>query len=141
MPRSKSSRRRRRRRRASTRPRRTSSTHSPECASLERKPIFATERNSDSTRLLRWRFARLGIERNLNRLIFLDKSGFNLSMTRVCSRAPSRDRLRDDLPKNWGDGITSIAGLRLTDIVAPMLIRGSLTGDAFLGSMRDFAIP
>ena len=91
--------------------------------------------------MLRWHYAQLGLECYSGRLIFFDESGLNLSMARLYGRAPTCERVLDDVPKNWGESITLIAGLSDDGMIAPMLIRGSLTGDAFIGYVRDFVAP
>ena len=107
----------------------------------KKKTIFATERESDSTRLLRWHFARLGLEKALEKLIFFDESGLNLSMTRAYGRAMSSARVLDTTPKNWGESITLIAGIRLGGLVAPMMMIGSLTGPAFIDYIERCVVP
>lgn len=91
--------------------------------------------------MLRWHFARLGLEALADRLIFFDESGLNLSMTRLYGRALSHQRVLDDTPKNWGDSITLIAGIRRTGLVAPMMMVGSLTGVAFVDYVERFVVP
>jgi transposase len=91
--------------------------------------------------LLRWHFARLGLESAGNRLVFFDESGLNLSMARLYGRAPSHERVLDDVPKNWGDSITLVAGMRASGLVAPMLVIGSMTGLAFADYIRRCVAP
>jgi transposase len=62
-------------------------------------------------------------------------------MARAYGRAPSSERVFDDVPKNWGDSFTLIAGLSERALIAPMLIRRSLTGDAFVGYLRECVAP
>lgn len=66
------------------------------------------------------------------RLLFIDETGINLSMTRTHARTPEGRRAVDSVPKNWGDNVTVTAALTLDDgIVAPMMLRGPMTGRAF----------
>jgi len=62
-------------------------------------------------------------------------------MTRAYGRAPSNARVLDATPKNWGESITLIAGIRLSGLVAPMLMRGSLTGPAFIDYVERCVVP
>lgn len=62
-------------------------------------------------------------------------------MTRAYGRAPAGTRVLDATPKNWGDSITLIAGIRLDGLVAPMLIVGSLTGPAFIDYVERCVVP
>lgn len=91
--------------------------------------------------MLRWHFARLGLESLVSRLVFFDESGLNLSMARLYGRAPSCERVLDDVPKNWGDSITLVAGMRASGLVAPMLVVGSMTGVAFADYIRRCVAP
>lgn len=47
----------------------------------------------------------------------------------------------DATPKNWGDSITLIAGIRQSGLVAPMLMVGSLTGPAFIDYVERCVVP
>jgi transposase len=62
-------------------------------------------------------------------------------MARFYARAPSHQRVLDDVPKNWGDSVTLIAGMRASGMVAPRLIIGSLTGPAFADYVRTCVVP
>lgn len=62
-------------------------------------------------------------------------------MTRAYGRAPKSERVLDSAPKNWGQNYTLIAGLCERGMIAPMLLTGSLTGDAFVGYMRELVAP
>jgi transposase len=65
------------------------------------------------------------------RLLFIDETGINLSMTRTHARTPMGERAVDAVPKNWGDNVTVTAALTLDGIVAPMMLRGAMTARAF----------
>ena len=69
--------------------------------------------------------------RRAARLIFIDETGINLSMTRTHARAPAGVRAVDAVPKNWGDNITVTAALTLDGIVAPMMLYGAMNARAF----------
>jgi transposase len=118
-------------------------SHTPSrgSGSREKKTLFATEREGDAARLLRWHFARLGLENAVDRLVFFDESGLNLSTGRLYGRAPSHQRVLDDVPKNWGDSITLVAGMRASGLVAPMLVVGSMNGAAFADYVRCCVAP
>jgi transposase len=92
-------------------------------------------------KLAREQFRALGLERQVERLIFLDESGINLSMARTCARAPRGERAQGDVPKNWGDSVTLCAGISLRGIVAPLYLHGSLTGEIFDAYVEQFLVP
>ena len=83
----------------------------------------------------RRRFVRRG-----RRLIFFDESGINLSMTRAYGRAPAGVRAEGFVPKNWGDSTTLAAGLSPDGIVAPLILRGSMTSEVFEGYVEQFVV-
>ena len=62
-------------------------------------------------------FWRLKTLRQASRLVFLDETGVNLSMTRAYARAPSGERAVAAVPKNWGDSVTVVAALTLDGII------------------------
>jgi transposase len=62
-------------------------------------------------------------------------------MARLYGRAPSHQRVLDDVPKNWGDSITLVAGMRASGLVAPMLVVGSMNGPAFADYIRRCVAP
>lgn len=98
-----------------------------------KKDLHATERDRDDVKLLRWLFRRERFEAFAHRLLFFDESGINLAMTRTSARAPRGERAHGDAPKNWGDNVSLAAGIGLRGLVAPLMLRESMTGAA-LGS-------
>ena len=74
---------------------------------------------------------RRTVIRRAARLIFIDETGINLSMTRAYARTPAGERAVDAVPKNWGDNITVTAALTLEGIVAPMMLYGAMNARAF----------
>jgi transposase len=74
-------------------------------------------------------------------VLFLDECGVNLAMTAVYAWAPRGERAVGSAPKNWGDNITLAAALGLEGIVAPLMLRGSMDGEAFSGYIEQFVAP
>lgn len=62
-------------------------------------------------------------------------------MTRTYARAPKGQRAHGDTPKNWGDSISLAAGIGLRGLVAPLMLRGSMNGDAFEAYVEQFVLP
>jgi transposase len=62
-------------------------------------------------------------------------------MTRHYARAPIGERAHGDAPKNWGDSVSLVAGIGLRGLVAPLLLRGSLTGEACEAYVEQFVVP
>jgi transposase len=90
---------------------------------------------------LRWLFRHEGFETLADRLLFFDESGINLAMTRTHARAPKGQRAHGDVPKNWGDSVSLAAGIGLRGLVAPLMLRGSMTGDTFEAYIEQFVLP
>lgn len=65
-----------------------------------------------------------------SRLVFIDESGVNLSLTRAEGRAPRGERVVDDVPGSRWENFSVIAALRSTGIVAPMILPGAMNGEA-----------
>ena len=51
------------------------------------------------------------------------------------------ERLVSDAPMGHWETVTFIAGLRNTGIVAPMLIKGAMNGEAFLAYIKQCLVP
>jgi transposase len=62
-------------------------------------------------------------------------------MTRTYARAPKGQRAHGDAPKNWGDSVSLAAGIGLRGLVAPLMLRGSMNGDAFEAYVEQFVLP
>jgi transposase len=56
-------------------------------------------------------------------------------------RNPRGERLVSDAPMGHWERVTFIAGLRQTGIVAPMLIKGAMNGEAFLAYIEQCLVP
>jgi transposase len=74
-------------------------------------------------------------------LLFLDECGVNLAMTALYAWAQRGERAVGSAPKNWGDNITLAGVLGLEGIVAPLMLRGSMDGEAFVGYIEQFVAP
>lgn len=62
-------------------------------------------------------------------------------MTRRYARSPQGLRAYGDAPKNWGDSVSLAAGIGLRGLIAPLMLRGSMTGDAFHAYVEQFIVP
>ena len=62
-------------------------------------------------------------------------------MTRRYARAPRGERAHGHAPKNWGDSVSLAAGIGLRGVVAPVMLRGSMSGDAFEGYIEQMVLP
>ena len=65
------------------------------------------------------------------RLVFIDETWASTSMARTRGRARKGERLRAGVPYGHWKTTTSVAGLRVTGMIAPMVLDGPINGDAF----------
>jgi DDE superfamily endonuclease len=75
----------------------------------QKKSLIARERDEEARGLWRWLASRF----DARRLVFVDESGFNTSMTRLRARAPKGERAYGKVPGNRGKNTTLIAAITL----------------------------
>jgi transposase len=75
------------------------------------------------------------------RLIFFDETWASTNMARLRGRAPKGERLRAGIPHGHWKTTTFVAGLRLTGMVAPMVLDGPINRDAFLSYVEQVLMP
>lgn len=67
----------------------------------------------------------------VERYKFIDESGINLAMTRLCGRAPRGERVVDTVPQHYGPNVTMLGALSLQGLEAVMTIEGATDGAVF----------
>jgi transposase len=75
------------------------------------------------------------------RFVFLDETGAATNMVRRYGWAPRSERLVDAAPHGHWRTTTFVAGLRSTGLVAPLVLDGPMTGEAFLAYVEQFLAP
>jgi transposase len=75
----------------------------------QKKSPIARERDEEKRALWRWLASRF----DARRLVFIDESGFSISMDRLRSRAPRGKRAYGRVPRNRGKNQTLIASVSL----------------------------
>jgi len=65
------------------------------------------------------------------RFVFLDETGITTKMTRLYGRASPGERLVSTVPHGHWRLTTFIAGLCQSEVVAPLVLDGAMTGAAF----------
>ena len=78
---------------------------------------------------------------NPARLVFIDETSTNTSMTRLRGRAPRGERLVSHAPLGQWKMITFVGGLRQRGVAAPFVIDGALNGPIFLTYVRQCLVP
>src|SRR3712207_28281 len=75
------------------------------------------------------------------RLVFIDETGASTNMARLRGRAPRGKRLRAGIPQGHWKTTTFVAGLRLTGMMAPMVLDGPMNRPAFLAYVQQVLGP
>ena len=75
------------------------------------------------------------------RLVFIDETAVSTNMVRPNGWNPRGERLVGDVPMGHWETLTFIAGFRQTGIVAPMVIKGAMNGEAFLAYVEQCLVP
>ena len=74
-------------------------------------------------------------------LVFVDETWASTAMARLRGRARKAERLRAGIPHGHWKTTTFAAGLRLTGIVAPMVLDGPINRDAFRAYVNQVLVP
>ena len=75
------------------------------------------------------------------RLVFIDETWTATNMARSHGRCTKGDRLRMGFPHGHRKTTTFVAGLRMTGMVAPMVLDGPINGDWFEAYVTHVLVP
>ena len=75
------------------------------------------------------------------RFVFLDETATTTDMARRYGRSPQGVRLVASVPQGHWKTTTCIAGLRQSGVIAPLVLDGPMTGDAFRAYVEQFLAP
>jgi transposase len=104
----------------------------------QKKSKIASERDEEARGLWRW----LASHFDARRIVFVDESGFNTSMTRLRARAPKGKRAYGKVPRNRGKNTTLIAAITLEGAMGEsMTVEGATDSEAFEAYMEHFLAP
>jgi transposase len=104
----------------------------------QKKSKVAQERDEEARGLWRWLASRF----DARRLVFVDESGFNTSMTRLRARAPKGKRAYSKVPRNRGKNTTLIAAITLEGAMGEsMTVEGATDTQAFEAYVERFLAP
>ena len=73
--------------------------------------------------------------------VFIDETGASTNMIRRYGWSPRGERLVDAAPHGHGRTTTFVAGLRSCGIIAPLVLDGPITGEAFRAYVEQFVAP
>jgi transposase len=75
------------------------------------------------------------------RLVFIDETWAKTNMARLRGRSRKGERLRASVPHGHWKTTTFVAGLRITGMVAPMVLDGPINRDAFQAYVNQVLVP
>jgi len=105
-------------------------------------PLKKVARSHRARRGLRGLWRWLASRFDARRLVFIDESGFHISMTRLRARAPRGKRAYTKVPRNRGKNQTLIASITLEGGMGEAIsIKGSTNAEVFEAYMEDFLAP
>ena len=103
-----------------------------------KKSPISSERDEQARGLWRWLASRF----DARRLVFVDESGFNTSMTRLRARAPRGKRAYAKVPRNRGKNTTLIGAITLEGAMGEsMSLEGATDSEAFEAYVEHFLVP
>jgi len=76
-----------------------------------------------------------------SKLIFIDETSINTSMTRLYGRAEGGDRVIDYIPDVRFERTSIVSSVRLDGTITSLAFEGSLNGDIFLCYVKQFLVP
>lgn len=103
----------------------------------KKKSLIASERDEAARAAFRAKSALW----EAARLIFIDESGTQTTMTPRYSRAPRGERAVGRAPRNHDKNTTLVAALSLSGLGAAMTLEGALDSDAFAAYLAAFLVP
>ena len=81
------------------------------------------------------------IDLDPERLVFIDETWASTNMARLHGRAPKGERLRAGIPQGHWKTTTFVAGLRLTGMMATMVLDGRTLEDVAGHFQAGHAVP
>jgi transposase len=80
------------------------------------------------------------IDLDPERLVFIDETWASTNMARLHGRAPKGERLRAGIPQGHWKTTTFVAGLRLTGMMATMVLDGPINREAFQAYVEQLLV-
>jgi transposase len=106
----------------------------------KKKTMHAQERDRPDVQGQRAAFTTRLADVDPEHLVFVDEFGVTTAMTRRYGRAPAGERVEATAPGQW-QNVTLIAGLRPTEVVAPLVFEGATDGAAFGTYVEAVLVP
>jgi transposase len=97
----------------------------------QKKTAHAAEQDRPDVVKRRQEWFEGQVDLDPERLVFIDETWASTNMARLHGRAPKGERLRAGIPHGHWKTTTFVAGLRLTGMMATMVLDGPINRDAF----------
>ena len=107
----------------------------------KKKTAHAAEQDRPDVLKRRQAWFENQIDLDPERLVFIDETSASTKMARRHGRARRGERCRAAVPHGHWKTTTVTAGLKLSGIVAPMVLDGPMNGDAFKAYVEQVLIP
>ncbi len=108
---------------------------------MEKKTAHASEQERPDVLKRREEWFDGQLDLDPERLVFIDETWASTNMARVRGRAPKGERLGASIPHGRWKTTTFVAGLRLTGMVAPMVLDGPNNGLSFQAYVDQVLVP
>jgi transposase len=108
---------------------------------MEKKSAHAAEQDRPDILRRRWDWFEAQPDLDPDRLVFIDETWASTKMARTHGRAPRGERLRSPIPHGHWKTTTFVAGLRVSGMVAPMVLDGPINGVAFQAYVDQVLVP
>ena len=108
---------------------------------MEKKTAHASEQDRPDILKRREDWFDGQLDLDPGRLVFIDETWASTNMARRYGRAPRGERLRVGVPHGHWKTTTFVAGLRLTGMVAPMVLDGPINGVSFQAYIDQVLVP
>jgi transposase len=95
---------------------------------VQKKTAHASEQDRPDVKAKREAWFESQLDLDPEKLIFIDETWTTTNMARKCGRAQRGERLRAGVPHGHWKTTTFVAGLRMTGMVAPMVLDGPING-------------
>ena len=107
----------------------------------QKKTAHAEEQDRPDVLIKREAWFEGQLDLDPERLVFIDETLTATNMTRSHGRCQRGDRLRMGYPHGHRKTTTLVAGLRMTGMIAPMVLDGPINGDWFEAYVGQVLVP
>jgi transposase len=106
----------------------------------QKKTAHAAEQDRPDVVKRRQEWFEGQIDLDPERLVFIDETWASTNMARLHGRAPKGERLRAGIPQGHWKTTTFVAGLRLTGLMATMVLDGPINREAFQAYVEQLLV-